>query len=209
VVAGGPPAGTLTVSSISHGTDGNSIATTIAAGTHLSWGAATLSGGGVHALQGVYVPNGDAIAAIANVSGYVLAGVANKVKFYWLNPGSVLISALNFAEKESNPDPIVDMINVGDQMLIAGAGSLETWYATGSSAAPFQPVTGRVYARGVITGTMCVVKDSVIVVGDDGIVYQIGYIYGSGQPYGVTRISHHGIEERIRVQLRTEQGLTP
>lgn len=207
-VSGGPPAGLLNATAISEMTDGNAIATAVTGAAGLTWGAATLAGGGIHVLHGISMPDGLGANALAALSDFVLVSVSNAQQFYFLNPGETVIDALNFASKESRPDPIVDMMAVGDNVLIMGAKSTETWYATGNIAAPFAPIAGRTFQRGVVRGTACVVKDAVLLVGEDGIVYSIGYIYGSGTPYGVNRISHHGIEERIRVQLRAEQGIT-
>jgi hypothetical protein len=208
-VQGGPPGTSVLIQSIATDGTGNSIATVVTSGSDVAFGAATLTNGGINALQGVAVPDGLGITALATVSGYVLAGVANSQKFFWINPGETTIDPLDFAEKESNPDNIVDMHTVGDQVLINGNGSTENWYATGNFTAPFAPVEGRVYARGAVAGTVMPVQDGVILVGDDSIVYQVGSSYGSGTNYGVTRISDHGIEERIRRQLRREQGLQP
>ena len=117
------------------------------------------------------------------------------------------IDPTNFFSKESNPGTIVDMHTVGDQVLIAGEGSTENWYATGNFDLPFAPQEGRVYRRGVIEGTTVVVGDSLILVGDDGVVYEIGYQAGQASAWGVHRISTNGIEERIRTQMRRLQGL--
>ncbi len=182
----------------------------VSGGGSVAWGATTLTGGGGTTLASVTgFGSGEVVKALATVSGYVLVSVGNSQKFYWLNPGEVVIDPLNFAEKESNPDNILDMLTVGDQTLITGNGSAENWYATGNFAAPFAPVEGRVYARGVVEGTPVVVNDGVILVGNDGIVYQVGYKYGGEAQWGVHRISTHAIEERIRTTLRLEQGLAP
>jgi hypothetical protein len=188
-------------------TDGNSIATTVS-GSDLAWGAATLTGGGVHALSGVLMPDGKGAKALSSSAGYVLVSAANSQQFFWLKPGAIEIDPLDYAEKESHPDNIVDMMEVGDQVLISGGGSTENWYATGNDDAPWLPVQGRVYQRGVVAGTMCAVSDSVIFVGDDGVVYSVGYGYGESAQWGVHRISDHGIEERIRIQRRREAGLS-
>ena len=122
-----------------------------------------------------------------------------------------MIDPLDFASKESSPDPIIHMRAVGDQVMIMGAKSTENWYATGNLAAPFAPIEGRVYARGVVNGTPVVVDDGIILVGDDGRVYSIGYQPGDSTDtaWGVNRISNNGIEERVRYQIRRQQGLTP
>jgi hypothetical protein len=200
------PATQLIITSTSVYADGNAITTAVQSGSFLSWGAATLAGGDSHVLQGVAVPDGVGISALSSVSGYVLASVAVSQRFFWLNPGETIIDPLDFAEKESKPDNIEDMNTVGDQIIISGGASTENWYATGDLAAPFLPTQGRVYNRGVIAGTPVVVKDSLIFIGDDGAVYSVGYAVSDGA-WGVHRISDHGIEERIRVQLRREQGL--
>lgn len=203
---GGPPASSMTITAASPYADGNAIVTTVT-GSALAWSHATLTGGGVHALQGVPVPDGVGIRSLASLDGYVLASVALSQKFFWIEPGATTIDPLNFASKESNPDNIQDMITIGDQTLICGDGSTENWFATGDFDAPFLPNEGRTYRRGVIAGTPVAVKDSLILVGDDQVVYSIGYTSGDSSQYGVHRISNHGVEERIRVQLRREQGL--
>lgn len=203
------PTTQLILTAISDRTDGNAITTSVTAGAGVAWGGATLTGGGTHALHGVTMPDGSPAKALASLDGYVLISVGNSQKFFWLDPGTVVIDPLNFAEKESNPDNIVDMVTVGDQTIVCGAGSTENWYATGDFAAPFAPVEGRVYRRGTVDGTAVAVKDNLTIVGDDGIVYTIGYAFGGTSQYGVHRISTHAIEERIRSQLRHEQGLTP
>jgi len=197
----------LYITSTSPYADGNAIATTVFSGASLAWGSATLTGGNVHALVQVPVPAGEEPKALATLSGYVLVSIGKSQKFYWINPGEVVIDPLNFAEKESNPDNIEDMLTVGDQTMLSGGESTENWYATGNFSAPFAPVEGRVYARGTVNGTLVKVKDGVILVGNDGVVYQVGYAAGTTAEWGVHRISDHGIEERVRTQLRREAGL--
>lgn len=150
---------------------------------------------------------GEKPKALASLSGFVLISVADSQKLYWLEPGTTTIDPLNFASKESAPDVILDMLTVGDNTLIMGNGSTENWYATGDFNAPFAPVEGRVYQRGVTEGTPVLVDGSTALVGNDGVVYLIGE--GAEGGYGVQRISTNGIEERVRTQLRREQGLAP
>lgn len=207
---GGPPADQFQVEAISEFADGNAIVTTVT-GTApvLTWGSGTLTGGGIHVLHGITMPDGVGAKAVCSLKGYCLVAVAGSQQFYWVEPGEITIDPLNFANKESSPDNIQDIVRVGDNALLVGESSTESWYATGQLDTPFAPVSGRVYNRGAIDGTTVVVKDSVILVGDDGVVYQIGYSSGGGAEYGVNRISNHGIEERIRRQVRREKGLIP
>lgn len=209
---GTTPATSVVLTALTVGSGGNSITFAVTGGTALSAsGSGTLVNGGIEALQGCTMPGGVSPGSITQVSSYVLIAQANTQQFYWVNPAETVIDPLNFASKESSPDPIEHMRAVGDQVLIIGEKSTENWYATGNLAAPFAPIEGRVYARGVINGTPVVVDDGVILVGDDGRVYSIGFQAGdpTDTNWGVSRISNNGIEERIRYQIRREAGLTP
>lgn len=206
------PVVTVTIAAVTPGSAGNSLPFAVVAGTGTTAsGSGTLANGGIDALQGVNMPDGVPPNSLTQVSSYVLVSVANDQKFYWLNPGETTIDPLNFASKESSPDPITTMRAVGDQVLIMGEKSTENWYATGNLAAPFAPIQGRVYARGALNGTPVVVDDGVFLVGDDGRVYSVGFQPGDGTDvgWGVERVSNNGIEERIRMQIRREEGLTP
>lgn len=195
---------TMTVTYLTNSTGGNTVTTTVS-GTHLTWGAATLAGGGVHALMQVAVPEAQPVESCATLASYVLASIADTQKFYYLNPGETTIDPLSFAEKESAPDPIVDMVPFGDVMIIAGAASMEFWSATGDNTEPFAPIEGRAMPRGIVPGTLVVVDEmTFIFVGNDWRVYSTTQTYTTSH----TPISDHGIEERIRVQLRREAGIT-
>lgn len=210
--SGVSPATSLKFTAILAGVGGNAIAFTVTGGAALNAsGTGTLVNGGIDALQGCTMPGGVAAGSVTQVSSYVLVSQPLSQKFYWVNPGETSIDPLNFASKESSPDPISVMRAVGDQVMIMGEKSTENWYATGNLAAPFAPIQGRVYARGVIAGTPVVVDDGVILVGDDGRVYSIGFQSGDATDtsWGVNRISNNGIEERVRYQVRRQQGLVP
>lgn len=187
---------TLEISSRTSDTANNSIVTQVTSGSGLAWGAATLTGGGIHALSGVELPDGNGARAVAGIAGYVLVSQTDTDRFYWVNPGELVIDPLNFATAESQPDEIVDLVSTGDTAWLLGTSSSEIWYPTGQAAAPFAPIQGRAIQEGVIEGTAVRIGDAVAVVGANGVVYSLG-----GTP---TRISHHGIEERIRKQLKRE-----
>lgn len=206
------PATSVKLSAVAPGAGGDTTTFTVTGGTALTAsGSGTLVNGGLQALQGCTMPGGVTPQSLTQVSSYVLVSVANSQEFFWVAPAEITIDPLNFASKESSPDPIEVMRAVGDQVLIMGAKSTENWYATGNIAAPFAPIEGRVYARGVVQGTPVVVDDGIVLVGDDGRVYSIGYQPGDSTDtaWGVNRISNNGIEERVRFQIRRELGLTP
>lgn len=198
-----PSANVLRIEALSEEADGDAITTTLAGGSsgNLAWGDTTLDGGGEHVLHQIATPDGVGITALTELNGYVLASVAGSQRFYWIEPGEVIIDPLNFAAKESGADPIIDMATVGDVAVLAGAGTTEYWSATGSDDAPFAPIQGRTASRGIVAGTLVVVDEgSYIAVGNNWKVYQVGQ-----EPM---QISDNGLEERIRRQLRREGGLS-
>lgn len=186
---------TITINSIAKDTTGNAIAVT-ASGSGMSWSSASLEGGGNHILKAVTTPDDKPVSSIASISSYILFSIADSDRFYWINPAEVTVDALNFATAESHPDNINQVVSVGDNVWLIGDSSLEVWAASGDITAPFTPVSGRAYSRGALKGTAVVVKDSVYLVGNDNIVYQIGG--------GVNRVSHTGIEELVR-KCRNEE----
>jgi hypothetical protein len=186
---------TVVVTAISDLSDGNSIATT-ATGTAVSWGAATLSGGGVHGLSGVEVPDGLPPNSVATLKSYIVVTLDGTDKFFFIQPGEITIDPLDFATAESHPDSTWQVLAVGDTLWFVGSDSIEVWYPTGDSSAPFAPVAGRTYEIGAVEGTAVNIKGTVYLVGNDYIVYAVG-----GSP---SRISDHGVEELIRKTLEAE-----
>lgn len=201
LVTAASTATSLVVTAISD-TDSSTITTSVFVGSSLSWGASSLVSGGDHLLNTIVTPDGKKALALASLAGFVLVSIADSQEFFFILPGEVVIDPFNFAEKEAAPDSIIDMLTVGDFVFLIGKGETEAWYATGDALAQFAPQQGRAYQRGVVEGTAVIVKDGVALVGNDGIVYGV-------DGAGLQRISDHGIEERIRRQLRREQGLTP
>jgi hypothetical protein len=192
---------TLTVTARSDKADGNLIVSTVTGDAHLSWGAATLSGGGTDAMHGVPIPDGAGVSLVAVLNSFVWVGLNNSQRFYYVRPGEISIDPLDFASKTSSPDPLAELVRVGDTMLVMGTASTEFWSATGDNDNPFAPVLGRTLSRGCVPGTAVMIDErTVVLVGNDGRVYSV-----SGSP---TPVSTHGIEERIRVQLRREAGIT-
>jgi hypothetical protein len=190
---------TIVASSVSDGAAGNTITSTVISGAGLAWTAATLLGGNVHDLIDVTMPEGRSAISLTPLASHILVVAGQSQRFYWLEPGDVVIDPLNFAEAESEPDRLLKTITVGDQAWMIGQSTTEPWYATGDLLAPFAPTAGRVFARGSIDNTVGKLSDDVILIGDNGVVYSI-----SG---GADRISNHGIEERIRKTLRVELGV--
>lgn len=194
----------LEITALSEEDDGDLITTSLGSGAsgNLSWGDTHLDNGGNHVLHQIATPEMVGITALASLNGFVLCSVANSQRFYWIRPGEVSIDPLDFAAKESGPDPIVDMMTVGDIVVVAGTGSTEYWASTGDNALPVAPIQGRTTSAGIVPGTLTVINEGTYCcVGSDWRVYAVGD--------GPVPISDNGIEERIRRQLRREAGLAP
>ncbi len=204
VVATSSSSATLSVRAITPGSAGNSIATT-ETGAQIGWGAATLQGGGTSSLSQVLTPDDVPIISVGYVASFVICVVGSASDstknglFYWIEPFETIIDPLNFATAERAPDPLWSVNVIGDQFWLPGSSSNEVWYPTGDEAIPFLRVQARVFDRGVWQGTAVPVKDDLILVDRDGVVYRIAG--GAGAPQ---RVSNHGIEERIRFAMNQQ-----
>jgi hypothetical protein len=166
---------TVVVSAIVAGDDGNNIATTetLTAGGS-GWGGSTLGGGTNAAITAIATPDSVGIVSIDVLAQHVLCVVANSQRFYWIAPGDVDISTLNFAEAEQQPDELVAVRVVGDIAWMLGEGSSEVWYANPSATSEperFLRQEGQAFSRGIVEGTDAVIDNTLFVVGDDDQVY--------------------------------------
>lgn len=195
VEATGSDATTMDVRARARGTPGNTIATT-ETGANISFGAVTLEGGGAQALNGVITPDDVAMTSLSNLASFVIAVVATSQRFYWIQPGAVIIDALDFAEAESEPDEVIEVVRIGDALWFFGQSSTEVWYASGAQDAPFLRQQGLAFSQGALEGTTALIRTQAVVVAQDGIVYEV--------VGGPKRVSNNGIEEKIRLALKAE-----
>lgn len=172
---------------------GNAIVTT-ETGAGMAWSAGTLTGGGTNQLRQVMVPDDNGAISIAHINSYVIVvpvqGADIKGRFYWIKPGENTIDPLDFATAERNPDGVHQVVVFGDKFWLLGENTTEPWLNTGDPVAPMQRFSGILFDRGSWEGTAVQVKDSLIVVDEDGAVFQIAG--------GLKRISRPDVEERIR-----------
>jgi hypothetical protein len=138
-------------------------------------------------------PDGAGVISVAILSGRFLAVRANSQRFYWsdlLNGTSW--PAQNYASAESQPDNLLDILTINDEIALMGQHSVEFWQPTGDLNLPFQRIDGRTYSKGLInTGAAAQIDNGLFWVGDDGIVYRSGPV--------PRRLSDHGIEEQIQI----------
>jgi hypothetical protein len=202
VIGRSSTASTLSVQARDAGAAGNLITTT-ETGANISWGGATLANGGANSVTPVPLPDDLPAVSVAFIAGFIIVTVGEQTngfngRFFWIEPGETFIRPLNFATAERSPDPVFSVRTVGDQFWLFGANTTEVWYPTGDETFPFARVQGQVFERGVIQGTDVRIKDSVMVVDSDGVVYDI-----SGG--GPRRVSNESIEERIRRAIKARQ----
>lgn len=149
----------------------------------------------------VTTPDGVGIISLGVIASYVICVVAPgdgyNGRFYWILPAETTIDPLNFATAERTPDTVLSVRVVGDQFWLLGSNSTEVWYPTGDAETPFSRTQGRVFDRGVWGGTDAQISDSIMLVDNDGVCYQI--VNGAPQ-----RVSNHAIEERIRKAIREQ-----
>ena len=184
---------------VTAGTAGNAYEST-ETGANISFGGGTFAGGGSASLRQVMMPDDVGAISVAHINSYVIVvpvqEEATQGRFYWIEPGENTVDPLNFATAERNPDGVHQVVVFGDMFWLLGENTTEPWITTGAPAAPMERFRGILFDRGSWPGTAIQVKDSLIVVDEDGGVFQI-----SG---GQKRVSNPGIEERIRRAKQTQ-----
>lgn len=194
--------GGLRVKARIEGIAGNAIVTT-ETGANMAWGAGTLTGGGAPFLSVVPTPADIGVIDVKFVSGFVVVipaqGEGVNGRFYWIEPGEVVIDPLNFATAERSPDPIYQCVVFNDQFWLPGQNSTEVWFFTGDPDAPVQRLQGVVFDRGTHPGTALQVRDRMVIVDSTGGVFEI--------KGGERRISTPDIEERIRKAIAQQSIL--
>lgn len=143
----------------------------------------------------IAVPDGQLVSSIATLNGYFIFSIINTQKFYWLEPGSITVDALNFASAERIPDPIISVNVVSDEVWFLGLSGPEVWAPTGDDAAPFQRVSGRVYKEG------CHTRDAVVSTAVDGLPALLwvtdtkAVVKAQGAP---SKVSNESVEEILK-----------
>jgi hypothetical protein len=189
--------GGVSVRAIAIGALGNAVSTT-ETGAALAWLAPTLTGGGGTSWTPVETPDDVGVISLAYIASYVVVVPAQgqdiNGRFYWIAPGETTIDPLDFATAERAPDPISGVVVFGDQFWLPGSNTTEPWYFTGNIDQPVLRMQGVVFDRGAWEGTAVQVKDSMIIVDNEGGVFQI--------QGGAKRISRPDVEERIREAIQ-------
>lgn len=186
----------LTARAVATGAAGDTVATT-ETGANMSWGAATMSGGGAPGLTPIVVPDEVGVLDIVNINNYIIVipaqGEGINGRFYWIVPGETTIDPLDYATAERSADPIYQCVVFNDGFWLAGQSTTEVWYTTGDPDAPMMRQQGVLFDRGTTPGGSLKVKDSLVMIDPDGGVFQIR---GKEE-----RISTPAVENILRVAI--------
>lgn len=154
---------------------------------------------GTAALAAIATPDSIPMISLDVFNGYTMCVQNNSDRFYWIDPGAIVIDPLDFATAERLPDAVSQVRAIGDEFWLFGYKSIEPWRATGDALAPFQRIEGRRFDHGVFDGTAVQVKGTAVVcVADEGTVYRIA---GTETP-----ISDPSVAERTRDAILTALG---
>jgi hypothetical protein len=152
------------------------------------------NGTGLYASDGVTVspvtfPDVAGVQSVAFINGYFIAVRSGSQRFYWSLDG-ITWDGLDYASAERSTDNIVSVFIVSDQVWFFGETTTEVWVTTGDGEVPFQRIDGRLFNKGCRNrDTVSLFDNSVVWVGNDGIVYR-----GDTNPL---RVSDHSVEETI------------
>jgi hypothetical protein len=145
-------------------------------------------------LTAISFPDGKSVTAIDTLDSYFLFA-SELGRFYWSAVGGTTVDPLDYATAESQPDVLMSLKVIGDELWLFGRLSIEVWQPTGDLNLPFQRITGRIFGIGV-TARDTIQKlnvggvDTVCWVGTDRRVYRT-----NPNP---DRISDPAIEEKLR-----------
>jgi hypothetical protein len=144
------------------------------------------------ALSNVTFPDTANVRAVCFIGSlFVAVRGDTSGKFYWSAPldGSSW-DALDFATAEREPDSLLDIMNLGDNIWLFGQQSIESWSHTGDADLPFARIEQVSFDQGIMdTGCVCAADNSLFFVGSKRIVFRLSDV--------PQRISDSGIEERL------------
>lgn len=138
------------------------------------------------------VGDSDGVTSIAYIRGFWIAVKTDTQQAYYLVPGDTEWTALSFASAEYQPDKLIAVQILGDQIWFLGAATAEVWALTGQASPAIQPYGGLNFDIGCrARDAACVIGSALIWVADDCTVY----LSTGGVP---KPISDNGLAERIR-----------
>lgn len=184
------------------GVQGNTFDSVVVTGSDIAFTGALFTGGGDDQLSQVSLPDDAGAISVAHINSFVIVvpvqdpAIGTVGRFYWIQPGERIIDPLDFATAERSPDRINQVITFSDMFWLFGDRTTEPWVTTGAAEAPMQRFQGIIFDRGSWEGTAVKIRDSMIVVDEEGGVFVINN--------GQRRVSNPAIEERIRRSIQVQ-----
>lgn len=122
-------------------------------------------------LQTIVFPDDADVSKICVGAQRLIALRKNTQQFYWSDILSSTIDALSFASAENLTDFLVDLLFVGDTLILGGSSTVEFWSISDDPDLPFTPVRGRTLPVGVRnTGAVADLRSSIGWVTDKNLV---------------------------------------
>jgi hypothetical protein len=123
-------------------------------------------------LAEITFPDDKQVSAIDTLAGYFIFG-SELGRFYWSAPGGTTVSALDYATAESQPDVLITLRCVRDELWLYGRLSIEVWTPTGDADLPFRRTSGRIFGIGITArDSLKKIEESLFWVGTDRQVYR-------------------------------------
>lgn len=128
--------------------------------------------------QAVAFPDGADVAAIIHSNGLFIAIRAGTGRWYFSAVlDGRLWDGLDYATAESEPDRILDIVEIDGVLFFFGTESIEPWGATGDLELPYSLIQQRNFNQGIIASGCAVSIDNTFFwVGSDAIVYRNGEV---------------------------------
>jgi hypothetical protein len=185
----------MTVVARLNGGNGNNIVVS-ETGAGLNWSnPGFLVGGGLPSVTQVLMPDEIGAVDVVVISSYVIVIPAQiegyRGRFYWIEPGEIVVDPFNYATAERSPDGLTGVEVFGDQFWLTGESTTEVWYPSGDLDTPMLRLQGAVLDRGSWESTATAMNETLILVDNNGGVFAMR----GGSP---ELISTPDISEEIR-----------
>lgn len=123
-------------------------------------------------LTEITFPDDKQVSAVDTLAGYFVFG-SELGRFYWSAVGGTTVSALDYATAESQPDQLITLRVIRDELWLFGRLSIEVWTPTGDSDLPFRRTSGRIFGIGITArDSLRKIEESLFWVGTDRMVYR-------------------------------------
>lgn len=143
-------------------------------------------------LADVTFPDSADVRAVCFIGSlFVAVRGDTSAKFYWSDVlDGTSWDALNYATAEREPDALLDIAPLGDNIWLFGQQTIESWAHTGAADLPFARNENVAFDQGIMdTGCWTAADNTIFFIGSKRIVYRVGEV--------PERVSDNGIEERI------------